>query len=80
MEPNNYLLRFNNIFKETLDNDQINLSLSDTADDIEEWDSITHIQLIVEIESQFAIKFLSSELDKYMNVGELIEGVKSKIQ
>ena len=69
----------NEIFKDVLDNDDIQLSAATTADDIEEWDSLTHIQLIVAIEKHFKMRFKASEITSYKNVGEMCRGIQNKI-
>jgi acyl carrier protein len=66
------------IFRDTLDNEDIQLTPSTTADDIEEWDSLTHIQLIVALEKHFKIKFTTAEITSYKNVGQLAEGIVQK--
>jgi acyl carrier protein len=68
----------NEIFKDVLDNDDIKLTPDTTADDIEEWDSLTHIQLIVAIEKHFKIRFKASEITSYKNVGEMCHGIQDK--
>ena len=70
--------QFNAIFIDVLDDDTIVLKAETTADDVEEWDSLTHIQLIVAIEKHFNIKFTAQEIEKYQNVGEMCQGVISK--
>jgi acyl carrier protein len=49
-----------------------------TADDIEEWDSLTHINLIVALERKFRIKFTTGEVNKMRNVGDLISLIRNK--
>jgi len=66
------------IFKDELDNDDLILTNETTAEDIEEWDSLSHIQLIVAIEKAFKIRFTSSEIQSWNNVGEMISSLKSK--
>jgi acyl carrier protein len=67
------------IFKDTLDNDDIKLSPETTADDIEEWDSLSHIQLIVALEKHFKIKFTTAEITSYKNVGQMAESISKKL-
>jgi acyl carrier protein len=69
----------NEIFKDVLENDDIKLTPVTTADDIEEWDSLTHIQLIVGLEKYFKIRFSTSEITSYKNVGEMIAGIRGKL-
>lgn len=59
MEKNEILAKVQDIFRDILENEEIILSNETTADDIEEWDSLSHIQLIVTIEKTFKIKFTS---------------------
>ena len=78
MEQNNYLVKVQEIFRDVLDNEDIVLDMQTTADDIEEWDSLSHIQLIVAIEKEFKIKFTSREILSWNNVGEMIEAILHK--
>ena len=78
MEKNQILEEVQEIFREVLDNEEIVLANETTADDIEEWDSLTHIQLIVAIEKHFNIKFTSKEILSWQNVGEMIDCISTK--
>jgi len=78
-QPNEILTQVNEIFKDVLDNEDIQLTHTSTADDIEEWDSLSHIQLIVAIEKHFKIRFSTAELTSYKNVGEMVEGIQKKL-
>jgi acyl carrier protein len=79
MELDEVLKQVNQIFVKVLDNPAIVLKSETSAKDIEEWDSLTHIQLIVAIEKHFKIKFTSSEIQKWKNVGEILASVKNRL-
>ncbi|MBN1185298.1 MAG: acyl carrier protein [Bacteroidales bacterium] len=67
------------IFRKTFDNDSLVLSDGLTANDIDQWDSLTHMQLIAEVEDGFSVKFKLKELNKMRNVGDMIDLVISKL-
>ncbi|HMF71162.1 MAG TPA: acyl carrier protein [Flavitalea sp.] len=73
------LTQAKDVFKDTLDNDKIELTPETTADDIEEWDSLSHIQLIVALEKHFKIKFTTAEITSYKNVGQMAESISRKL-
>jgi acyl carrier protein len=79
MNLNEILKQVNDIFIDVLDNDAIVLSSATTANDIEEWDSLNHIQLVVSIEKQFKIRFTSKEIQSWNNVGEMCENILRKL-
>ena len=78
MERKEIFSMLNEIFIDVLDLDECNLTDETNANDIEEWDSLSHIQLIVAIEKRFGIKFTSLEIMKWRNVGELVDSILSK--
>ena len=78
MDKNQILADVQEIFHDVLDNEDIEINFETVADDIEEWDSLSHIQLIVAIEKQFKIKFNSKELMEWKTVGDMIDCICSK--
>ena len=79
MERKNILKYLNTIFIDTLDNENIVLSETTQANDVDEWDSLSHIQLVVAIEKHFQIRFTSKEIQSWNNVGEMISSISHKI-
>jgi acyl carrier protein len=80
MDRNELLKQINDVFIDILDNDEIEIKEETTANDIEEWDSLTHIQLVVAIEKHFKIRFSSMEIQSWKDVGEMITCIESRIK
>lgn len=79
MDQSEILQQVNGIFTDIIDEENIKLSPATTANDIEGWDSLTHIQLVVAIEKHFKIRFNSKEIQGWKNIGELMDSISSKI-
>jgi acyl carrier protein len=69
----------NTIFRDVLENDDLVITRETTSADVEEWDSLNHIQLVVTIEKQFKLKFISSEIKNWKNVGEMCDAISLKL-
>jgi acyl carrier protein len=80
MDRNEILTIVNVVFSEVLDQDRLVLTEATTADDVADWDSLTHIQLVVAVEKRFAIRFGSKEIRSWKNVGEMIDSIASRIK
>jgi len=78
MEKSEILKKVNVIFIDTLDNEDIVLTYETTANDVEDWDSLNHIQLVVAIEKYFKVRFTSLEIQSWNNVGEMLDCILSK--
>jgi acyl carrier protein len=79
MDKGEILKTVNDIFIDVLDDENVVLTYETTVNDVEEWDSLNHIQLVVAIEKQFAIRFTSQEIQSWNNVGELIGSISNRI-
>lgn len=80
MEREEIFSKLDGIFEDVLDLDETpELSEGTTANDIEEWDSLSHIQLIVAIEKAFQLKFTSQEILKWNTVGEMVDTIIARL-
>ncbi len=67
------------IFRDVFDDDSIHIFDAMTAKDIEDWDSLNHINLIVAVEGSFKVKFTTKEVTNLANVGELVTLITQKL-
>ena len=80
MEINEILKELNEIFTNDLELDEkIALTEETAAQDIEEWDSLSHIVLIVSVEKYFGIRFTSKEIQSWKNVGEMAATISERV-
>jgi acyl carrier protein len=79
MDQSNIYDKLTLIFQEIFSNSSLVLSESLSANDVDNWDSLTHMILITEIETKFNIKFKLKELNKMKNVGDLVGIISTKL-
>jgi acyl carrier protein len=79
MSPNQLLSKLTEIVRDILDDPSIVLTRESTADDVEDWDSLAHINIILAIEREFHLKFDLEELKPMENVGTLLDIIQSKL-
>jgi acyl carrier protein len=78
MERIEILNKLTEVFADNLDIDGLTLTEATTADDVEEWDSLTHVQLVVAVEKAFKIRFTAKEIQSWKNIGEMINSITAK--
>ncbi|MGA7792221.1 MAG: acyl carrier protein [Candidatus Acidiferrales bacterium] len=76
-EPQIYT-RLGEIFQDVFDEDSINLTPKLSAKDVDGWDSLTHIRLMLTVEKAFKIKLSAPEIGKLENVGDLVALIKAR--
>jgi acyl carrier protein len=76
-EPQIYS-RLTGIFEDVFDEDSIEVSPGLSAKDVDGWDSLAHIRLILTIERAFKIKFTTSEIGQLQTVGDLVAIIKAR--
>ncbi len=67
------------VFHDVFDDDEIVISDETTADDIEDWDSLENINLLVSIQSRFSVKFSMEEIALLKNVGEMVDAILARM-
>jgi acyl carrier protein len=66
------------IFRDVFDEDDLSLTPETTADDVDGWDSLTHIRLVLAVSKAFGVKFSASEIGNLKNVGEFAALIEKK--
>ncbi len=66
------------IMEDTFDEDKVVYADTLSADDIEEWDSLSHIRFMVAVEREFGVRFSTSEIEGFKNAGELVDALLGK--
>lgn len=69
---------FSGTFLDVMDLDACDLTDATTAQDVPEWDSLSHVRLIVATERDFGVRFTNAEIESFKCVGDLIESVMRK--
>ena len=79
MEQAEILNKLQSIFCDVFDNEDLVITVDTVAEDIEEWDSLSHIQLTKDIEKQFGIKLTARESMSWDYGGEMVEAIQCKL-
>lgn len=78
MEEQQIYARLTEVFHDVFDEDDLVVGPELSARDVDGWDSLTHIRLILTVEKAFSVKFSTTEIGKLQNVGELVALIKSR--
>jgi acyl carrier protein len=75
-----HLAHLNEVFQRVFDDDELQVTPQTSAKDIEGWDSLMHVTLLVNVEKAFRVKFRSSEVAALQNVGDLLALIEARAQ
>ena len=78
MEKEDLFENIQEIFRDIFDDEFLTIKRSTNSDDIEDWDSLNHINLVVAIENEFSIKFGFDELSDLKDVGAMVDLIMIK--
>ncbi len=70
----------NEVFRDVFDDESITVGETTTADDIEDWDSLEHINLVAAIEQEFGMKFTMGQVVSMKNVGEMVDIILKSVE
>ena len=79
MSKQEILDEIGSIFKNVFDDNGLEITHETNADDIEDWDSLEQINLLVAIENRFKVKFKLEDISGLENVGDMVELVASML-
>ena len=71
--------KLNEVFRDVFDDEEIVVSDSTTSSDIEDWDSLEHINLVSAVEQAFGIKFSMGQVVTMKNVGEMVDIILGQV-
>ena len=78
MDTREIFERLDRVFQDVFDDDTIHVTPKTTADDIEDWDSLEHINLIGAVEQEFKMRFKMKEVSSMKNVGEMMSIIEER--
>lgn len=70
--------RLGEVFRDVFEDDDLNITSATTARDMDEWDSLMHVNLILAVEKEFNIRISSSEVAGLQSVGQLVDLIEAK--
>jgi acyl carrier protein len=79
MTQEDLLVELRPIFTEIMEEDGDNITLATSTNDLENWDSLNHLQFVVAIEKKYSIRFKSNEIESFRTVGQICEAILAKL-
>lgn len=79
MKKNEILAKLQDIIRETVDNEDIEITNATVATDVDGWDSLAQVMIVGEIRNEFGVKLTSTEFTSLENVGAMVEAIASRL-
>ena len=80
MERNEIMEKLRDIISEAIDNEDLVINDNTVATDVDGWDSLAQVLIVGELQNELGVKFTSSEINGYANVGELVNAIQEKLK
>lgn len=78
MERNEILSKIQELLAEIIDNEELVLIEASAPSDVDDWDSLAHFNLVMELQKEYGIKFTASEIQTWSCVGDIINSIVNK--
>ena len=79
MDDEEILRRVEEVVRDQLDHETITLTRATRADEVDGWDSLAHVRIMIAVEEEFGVRFQTSEITSLKNVGGLVDLVKARV-
>lgn len=79
MEKKEILAKLQDIFRDVLDDEEVVIEYETTADDVDGWDSLSHVQIVDATQKEFGVKFTAYEISSWIDVEELVDCIAKKL-
>ncbi|HEX7851703.1 MAG TPA: acyl carrier protein [Sphingomonas sp.] len=79
MDEEEILRRIEEVVRDQLDDEAIVLSRTTRADEVDGWDSLAHVRIMIAVEEEFGVRFQTSEITSLKNIGGLVDLVKARL-
>ncbi len=79
MDDEEILRRVEEVVRDQLDDETITLTRATRADEVDGWDSLAHVRIMIAVEEEFGVRFQTSEITSLKNVGGLVDLVKARV-
>ncbi len=80
MERNEILSKIREILADIIDNEKLMLEETSSPASVNDWDSLAHFNLVMELQDEYDIKFAAAEIQSWHNVGDIISSIQSKVK
>lgn len=80
MERKEILSKIQEVLADIIDNEKLVLDETSSPATVEDWDSLAHFQMVMELQNEFEIKFTASEIQSWTCVGDIINCIENKFQ
>jgi acyl carrier protein len=80
MSKDEILSKINEIFRDIFNDETLQITEQSSAKDIDEWDSLNNIQIVIAVEKKFKVRFKAADIRNWNNVGEMCDSIASQLQ